>query len=148
MTELNFNFILNKTQALEAYKKCEQLIRKIEEIGSYCKMEEYGEVDWLQAAQVFSVVSVHRLTHLTKFAAATAASHEKLQELGYEFVMQNCAYENATAYFLEGFRQMYVERNSKWNTSFDDYIDSIYVEVEGERYFKYFGHTDNPIFVQ
>ena len=81
MTELNFKFILNKTQALEAYKKCKQLIRKIEEIGSYCKMEEYGNVDWLQAAQVFSVVSVHRLTHLTKFAAATEASHEKLQEL-------------------------------------------------------------------
>ena len=148
MAELRFEYILNKSKALEAYKQCEEIIRKIEEIGNSCKMEDYGKFDWIQSARILSFASIQRWSYLIKLEKEMRPSEEQMQEWSFDSIMKNCAYENETIYWLESFRHSCVEHNFAWNVSICDYIASILVTIEGEQYFKYFGHTDQPIFVQ
>ncbi len=148
MTELRFAYILNQSKALEAYKQCEKIIRKIEGFGNSCVMEDYGKVDWLQSAKILSFASIKRWSDLIKLEKETKPSEKQLQEWAFDFITKNCAYEIETIYWLEAFRHSCVEHNFAWNLSICDYIASILVVIEGEQYFKYFGHTDQPIFVQ
>lgn len=148
MTNLNFDFVSNIFDATTVYSTCENLIRKVEDIGSFCEKHEYGKMDWLKAAQVFAMFSPVRLAHLQQRVLVSDGSAAELQQVGYDFIMFNCLYDNMSVYFLEAFRQRYVQRNNTWETGFKDWADSIRVELNGLRHFKYFGHTKNPLYVK
>jgi hypothetical protein len=148
MKKLSYKYSDNRFAATAAYNNCEALLRKVEEIGGHRKMEEYGNVDWVVAAKTMSFFAPIRCWKLQQMIDWAGPSAEAQNKAAFEFIKINCLFENTTAYIVEAFRQKFVIKNKSWNIGFNDWIDSIYVEKEGERYFKYFGHTDNPIFVQ
>jgi hypothetical protein len=142
------NYTLNINTAKTAYDECEQLLRKIEEIGSFCEMSEYGEIDWYIAPKTLSLLAEQRWAHLQMLKQKAINNNQCLQKLGYDFIMCNFCYENATAYYLEAFRQKFVKKNTGWNVPPFVWVKSILVEESGNRYFKYFGHTNNPLYVK
>ena len=111
-------------------------------------MKEDGNVDWVTAAKTMSFFAPIRRWKLQQMIDWAGASTEAQNKAAFEFIAINCCFENMTAYIVEAFRQKYVLKNKSWNIGFNDWIDSIRVGDGSKRSFKYFGHTDNPIFVQ
>ena len=148
MTKLNYEFLKNVQQATKVYEDCEKFLRKVEEIGSFGASEEYGAIDWMKTAIAFSVLAPNRIQHLEWLAKEEAVTEQDLQKVGYDFIMVNCCYENSTAYYLEAFRQKFVKKNTGWNVTPFAWVASIRVERDGKQYFKYFGHTSNPLYVK
>lgn len=142
------DFLHNTQHAANLYQVCENLVRKSEKIGSFRTTQDYGNPDWIPVAAAFSIILPYRRQQLEYDLTVAYRSGLDPQQAGYNHFMLRCYRENIAVYCLEGFRQHYVNRNTSWKLSFDEWIEKIKIKEYGKSSFKYFGHTKNPLYVK
>ena len=143
-----------------AYKKCEQLIRSVEQRNENnlknglvtddayedLRSECIAEFDYYVVGKVLCMAD-NRQPSFEQYVEDSATDKEDRNERAYKWLMVNAVYENYTMFVLEQFKQAYITKDEDadvWS-GFDSWIRST---RNDDGTFTFFADTQQPLVVR